>query len=86
MVYIARTCCEKAAATCPILGVPFRVERIQREHCACIYCAFKTTVMEAFGDHNHFAPVEWLNRIPPLDELDGCSEDARHGQNEGVKA
>lgn len=72
--------------TDPNIGKIFRVVEHWSHGYRCI-CGHMTYSGDAFSDgSNQCWERPWLKRIPPLDDLKGCSEDARQGQNDKVSA
>ena len=54
---------------------------------SCAHCGAPIEAARALPvDSNKWFELSRLKRIPPLGELDGCSEDARQGQNDKVSA
>lgn len=52
-------------------GIPYRVEKMIKEHRSCSYCHTSWGSMWAGDDRNSGSPTKYLKRIPPLSELEG---------------
>lgn len=68
MVVKVRTCCAGRTVN---MGVPFQVTGFHTSHGCCPTCGFS-------GDLTYAEPngiyIGWLQRIPPLGELEGVDE------------
>ena len=75
LVVVVRTCC--AARYAESGGIVTRVREIVQSEYYCWDCAEKGTLralLDISGKYNA-APLFWLKRIPPLDELEGEKRD-----------
>jgi hypothetical protein len=73
LVAIVNACCSVVAAEG--LGAHFVVASIKHRDMMCSACGWRQEGLAAFPDHKILgkfdrAPVVWLKRIPPLDELE----------------
>jgi len=70
LVAIVDGCCEKSRSRA--LGVHATVLRFySNPGRLCIFCDGPTPALRAELDHEQWnAPVAWLKRIPPIEELD----------------
>lgn len=77
-------CCGRSACVGQIFTVGWISGGLLRRHGEG--CTLKDGVSAQDPRDGLWVLLEMLKRIPPLDDLKGCSEDARNGQNDKVRA
>jgi hypothetical protein len=78
LVVQVRACCDYEYKRSPCTGVPYRVQELPtRPALGCHRCGFYGDLLIATGFHGTHAGVYvgWLQRIPPLEELDDVKRD-----------